>query len=68
MLSTGLTLLNAKAKELFLRVVENNEGTAKASRMIREVVSVFLLERKSRLIAKISMMNPNTPIVPSRKI
>ena len=67
-MSTGLTLLNAKAKELFLRVVENNEGMARARRMIKEVVRVFLLERKSRLIAKISMMNPNTPIVPSKKI
>lgn len=65
-MSTGLTLLSAKAKELFLRVVENNEGTAKASRMIKDVVKVFLLERNNKLITKISMINPNTPKLPSK--
>ena len=68
MLSTGSIWLKNCDKKLFLRGAEKNAGKVRTRTVIREVVSVFLVERSSKEMAKMKVTTPMIPNVPRRAV
>ncbi|MCX6678169.1 MAG: hypothetical protein NTU95_09535 [Methanothrix sp.] len=60
----GFIWLKSWDGRLFLRVVEKSAGVVRTRITIREVVRVFLVERRSKEIAKIKAVTPVSPNVP----